>query len=409
MNNLRTNRSFIPFPFRKEIEKGRNKNDNFDKEIYYSKTESNYELNKKNKIIKMTKDRNKSDYFYSSQKMKMSNFKNDNKIKNNANAKNIKLSELSKYINNAHNINIYSHRTKNEIIPRHESLNTYFELNKINEGKKSLNNLFNDINIYNKSFIEKKNSSNFISKKNKLDSETERYITKNSANNSQNQNSNNSKKAKTLLKLEKILEELKINQNEIQNELIFIKRQNSELEKKQNIKCINIYNNIKNILNNMPNQGDSKNIININPNFYKSLSFIEKSKLLRKIYVEEKLQKSLIEKINTLYINSYSTINDGDINADNDYNLNNLLNWIKSLIENIDYLKMQNDQLLSDINEKLKEKETYKIYYNKWLNIFGAHSKNDIIQKINAFIKVQNFNNNEKNKMIKMLFNKKNS
>ena len=159
----------------------------------------------------------------------------------------------------------------------------------------------------------------------------------------------------------------------------------------------------------MPNQGDSKNIININPKFYKSLSFIEKSKLLRKIYVEEKLQKSLIEKINTLYINSYSTINDGDINADNDYNLNNLLNWIKSLIENIDYLKLQNDQLLSDINEKLKEKETYKIYYNKWLNIFGAHSKNDIIQKINAFIKVQNFNNNEKNKMIKMLFNKKNS
>ena len=357
----------------------------------------------------MTKNRNKSDYFYSSQKMKMFNFKNNNKIKNDAYAKNLKLSELTRYMNNAHNINIYSNRTKNEIIPIRGSLNNYIELNKINEEKKSMSNIYNNFNKYNKSFNERKNSSNFICKKNKLYSETERYITKNSVNNTYNQNSINSKKAKTLLKLEKILEQLKLNQNEIQNELKSIKEQNSELEKKQNIKSINIYNNIKNILNNITNQEDSKNIININPQLYNSFPIKEKTKLLRKIYIEEKLQKNLIEKINTLYINSYSTINYSDINAESDYNLNNLIIWIKSLLENVDYLKLQNDQLIAEINEKLKEKENYKNYYNKWLNIFCAQSKNEIIEKINTFIKVQNFNNNEKNKMIKMLFNKKNS
>ena len=357
----------------------------------------------------MTKNRNKSDYFYSSQKMKKSNFNNDNKIKNDDYAKNLKLSELSRYMNNAHNINIYNNRTKNEIIPIHESLNNFIELNKINEGKKSMSNIYNNNNIYNKSFIERKNMSNLIYNKNKLYSETERYITKNSVNNTYNQNTINSKKAKALLKLEKILEQLKLNQNEIQKELKSLTKQNLEIEKKQNIKYINIYNNIKNILNGMQNQEESKNIININPQLYKSFSLKEKTKLLRKIYIEEKLQKNLIEKINTLYINSYSTINYSDINAGNDYNLNNLLIWIKSLLENVDYLKLQNKQLISEINEKIKEKENYKIYYNKWLNIFCAHSKNEMIEKINALIKVQNFNNNEKNKMIKMLFNKKNS
>ena len=48
-NNFNTNRSFIPFQFNKEKEKGRNYNDIFDKDIYYSKTESNHELNKNTK------------------------------------------------------------------------------------------------------------------------------------------------------------------------------------------------------------------------------------------------------------------------------------------------------------------------------------------------------------------------
>ena len=414
-NNFNTNRSFIPFQFNKEKEKGRNYNDIFDKDIYYSKTESNHELNKNTNMIKMNKDRNKSDYFNSFQKiqkMKMSNYNNnDNKSKNNnVYAKNLKLSELTKYMNNAHNINIYSNRTKNnDIIPRHVSLNNYFEVNKINQGKKSMNNIYNNINVYNKSFIDRKNSSNFIYKKNnKIYSETERYIVKNNNNNITIKNSDTEKKEKTLLKLEKILQELKLNQNDIQNELISITKQNSELENKKNMKTQKIYNNIKNILNNIHNQ-DSKNIININPQLYNELSLKEKCKMLRKIYIEEKLQKSLIEKINALYINSYSTINDGDINAGNDYNLINLINWIKSLGENIDYLQMQNDQIKFEINEKIKEKENYKIYYNKWLNIFDAHSKKEIIGKINELIKEQNFNNNEKNKMMKMLFNKKNS
>ena len=124
-NNFNTNRSFIPLQFNKEKEKGRNYNDIFDKDIYYSKTESNHELNKNTNMIKMNKDRNKSDYFNSFQKIqkiKMSNYNNnDNKSQNNnVYAKNLKLSELTKYMNNAHNINIYSNRTKNnDIITKH--------------------------------------------------------------------------------------------------------------------------------------------------------------------------------------------------------------------------------------------------------------------------------------------------
>ena len=61
--NFKTNRSFAPFQINHEKDKGRNKNEKFDKEIYYSKTESNNDLNKKNRIIRMTKDKNKSDFF----------------------------------------------------------------------------------------------------------------------------------------------------------------------------------------------------------------------------------------------------------------------------------------------------------------------------------------------------------
>jgi hypothetical protein len=45
--NFRTNRSFAPFQIGNEKDKGRNKKDKYDKDIYYSKTESNYEIKKK--------------------------------------------------------------------------------------------------------------------------------------------------------------------------------------------------------------------------------------------------------------------------------------------------------------------------------------------------------------------------
>ena len=263
--NFRTNRSFIPFPYKKEKtkekekEKGRNKEEIFDKEIiYYSKTESNHDLNKKKKFnniinIHMNKDKNKSDYFYASHKMKMPHFRDEKKIHNLEQKnvmKNLKFSDLNKYINNAHNINIYSNRMKYETKPKNISLNNYFELNKINQTKKSVNNIYNDINIYHKSFLERKYGTK--NNKNKIHSETERFISKHDKNKDKSIDTIN--KEKKLLKLENILEELKINQKEIKNELISLTKQNSELEENKNIKNNEIYNNIKNILNDIENK-----------------------------------------------------------------------------------------------------------------------------------------------------------
>ena len=339
--------------------------------------------------------------------MKISNFREKERIHNfeQRNAVNLKYSDLNRYMNNAHNINIHNNKTK-EINPKNISLSHYFEINKMNQSKKSVNNIYNDINIYHKSFIAKKNETSLRNKKHNTFSQTERLLNKINKGIIID-NSDISQKENNLLKLQNILEELKTKQNEIENKLLSITKQNSELEKSQNTKNKNIYINIKNFLNNIERYDINER--NINSKFYKSLSLKEKCKYLRKIYLEKKLQKSLIEKINSLYINSYDTINDADINAGNDYNLNNLLNWIISLAENIDYLNIQNNKLNYEIKEKIQKKDIYKIYYSKWANIFCAKTKDEIIENINELIKEQNINNNEKIKMIKMLFNKKNS
>ena len=206
--NFKTNRSFAPFQINYENNKGRNKDDKFDRDVYYSKTESNNDLNKKNQIIKMTKDKNKSDFFYSSHKMKIANFiNNQNKFQNfeQKNARNLKLSDLNRYMNNVHNINIYNKKI-NEPKPKNMSLNHYFELNKINQAKKSVNNIYNDINIYHKSFVERKKEDSLRNKKNNLYSETERFIN-NKINFNMYENNKNSEmeqKEKKLLKLERI-------------------------------------------------------------------------------------------------------------------------------------------------------------------------------------------------------------
>jgi hypothetical protein len=179
--------------------------------------------------------------------------------------KNLKFSELNKYMDKAHNINKYSHRIKYEKKPKNVSLNDYFELNKINQEKKLVNNIYNDINIYHKSFVEGKYGSNLNNKKNKIYSETERFNYKQDKNKDKSLDVIN--KEKKLLKLENILKELKINQNEIKNELISLTKQNSELEENKNIKNNNIYNNIKNILNDIQNK-DSNNITKINSKYY---------------------------------------------------------------------------------------------------------------------------------------------
>ena len=183
----------------------------------------------------MAKDKNKSDYFYSSHKMKISQFNGKNIQQKNA--KNLKYSDLNRYLSNAYNININSDKVK-ETKPKNISLNHYFELNKLIQDKKSVNSFYNNINIYQKSFAERKNQSNLINRKNKIHSETERFINKsNNINNYMGfKNSDIARKEKKLLELQNILEELKLKQNEIKNELIIAKQENSNLEQKGNIK-----------------------------------------------------------------------------------------------------------------------------------------------------------------------------
>ena len=275
--NFRTNRSFTPFQIGNEKDKGRNKKDKYDKDIYYSKTESNYEIKKKNNnIIKFIKDKNKSDYFYSTNKMKISKFDGNDKFENiqQKTVKNLKHSDLNRYLNNAYNINIYNDKINiDESRPKTISLNNYFELNKIIQDKKSMNSIYNNINIYHNKFAQRKNHNNLINRKNKIYSETEKFMNK--SNNINNyisfKNSDKSKKEKKLLELQNVLEELKLKQNEIQKELMVTKNENSELEKKGNIK--NIYIKIKNILDNVINHELNEDK-NINTKFFKSLFII---------------------------------------------------------------------------------------------------------------------------------------
>ena len=359
-------------------------------------------------------DKNKSDYFYCSHKMKISNFRDTNKAENKTkiqnieqrNARNLKFSDINKYINNANNINIHTNRISQRK-PYNQSLHNYFNLNKLNQDKKSINSsikvpcsnnqshkIYNNINIYHHSFIERK-KENFRNKKQNKYSKTERIVQNNS-----NEDLDKINKEKKILRLKKILEELKSENNNINKDLILISKQNSELEKKANIQNNNIYINIKNKLDNISNQNHI-----FNNKLYNSLSFEEKCKYIRKIYLDSKLQKTLIEKMFSLYHNLYSSVNEADINSANDNDLNNLLNWVISLVENKNVLHMKNEKLKYIINEKIKEKKMYKNYFNKWAKMLGANSKEKIFQNINELIKEQNMNNNEKNKMIKMLFN----
>ena len=352
--------------------------------------------------------------------MKISHFRDKNKMQNieQRNIRNLKFSDLNKYINNVHNINIRTNRI-NEGKPKNQSLNNYFNLNKIKKEKKSIDNslnkfsinnkknhvnrIYNDINIYHRSFIENKKENSYRNKKINKFSETERMINKDDFNNNNNNDINKKSKEKKLLKLKNILERLKSENNEINNDLKIIIKQNSELEQSENNKKKNIYINIKNILDNI----NIKNKINFNKNIYNSLSIEEKSKFIQKKYLDEKLQQTFIEKMFSVYHNLFSSVNEADIITGNDYNLHNLLNWVISLKENINLLKMKNDEIKYEINATIKEKEIFKNYYNKWENILGTNSSEKMIQNINELIKEQNINKNEKNKMIKMLFNQK--
>ena len=313
------------------------------------------------------------------------------------------------------------------------SLNKYFNLNKINSDKKNINSIKtlynNNINNNKKSkyssynnYITKKNKTAFIKDVANIYHETGKKINKNI-----NNNLHKIKKEKELLKLKSILAEIKLKNYKLENELLLLKEKNTKLEQSQNIQNKKIILNIKKIVDkeiifknkNNNYSTDINNISDINLlniNKIKSLSYKERSKYIRNIYLQEKLKNSLIDKTLSLYFQSHeskdkseNTLNgqsiyNEDINPNNFYNI---YIWVACMVDRIDKLKKTYDKIQININNLKEEKENYKNYYNNWINTFKINNKEELIKKIERLINYKNINDNGQAKMIKILMNKK--
>ena len=391
------------------------------------------EINSRNKIIKFSK----------TEIDLVKNFPNLNEIeiKNNrnydiyklSNARSFKLNytDLNKYMSQVHNINS-TRVTQNK--GNKMTLNKYFNINKINLDNKIINSntvktLYNNTslkeynNIKNKynSFITRKDKTSFI---NGINNKTNIYNeTGNIINNNIKNNINKIKKEKELLKLKKVLNELKTKNNNIQNEISFLKERNAILEHNKIIKNKKLFINIKNILQKIVINNENKNYNNILKNdntkkLYNTLSYKEKIDFISKIYFEEKLKNSFIDKTYLLFLkikNKKEKENENEINGtgvdtkdmDKEVNIENIWKWIIFLIENIDKLNKNNYNIKKNIDNAIKEKEIYKKYYYNWINIFNVKEKEELIKNIDSLVDDKNINANEEAKMYKMLLSKK--
>ena len=352
-----------------------------------SKTESSSTKNTlyiNNKPYKINKNNN-NNYIDYSEYFKINN-KSEKKIINNLNRYNIQNQNffISKNINNQNKIIL--NRTYNfnkNISAKDLDLNLYYIGNNLNDGN-------NDIKmIYNK--------------------------TGDIIDNDIKDNINKMKKEEELVYLRNVLKKLKVQNKKIENEFNAIKNENLKIE--NNIKNKNkmIYRDIKNIfINNEKNIQNNNNQINTDDllNFYKikfgsSISFKEKLKLLREIYLNEKLKNSLVEKSNKLFIEN-NLLKPKDKNESNkNINLNNIQKCIINLLENINRLKKKNDEIEIYINNKAKEKNMYKYYYYNWIKNLRIKTKEDLQNKIKDLIIDQNYNDIEEIKLYNILMNKK--
>ena len=384
------------------------------------------------------------------------------KINNQKSAKNLKLKfnfdDFNKYITQTKNINsvknyvnghnrlnkfiegdkIYNSRNSNignESIKENDYLydkkNTYnhFYKNK-NYSTNDKNNSFtynhfyrnnnNNINTYN-SINSKNNSINItnINKQNDLNINNNEMIKiyneeGNSINNDIRNNIKKIKNKEELMQLKNIFENLRLENKMIQTELNILHNQNHQLEQKQKDKNKMIYLNIKNIFSHTINDIKiNNNEINLN-NYYKNMikksSLKDKVEILRNIYLDEKLKNSLVKKTYGLLLDLKKNGNNEEEDLKNKFDMNenikNIWKMINSLMKDTEKVKNYNNNFESNMKNKIREYEIYKIYYNKWINIFSINNREDLKNRIIDLINDQHYNDNEEFKLYSLLMNK---
>jgi hypothetical protein len=229
--------------------------------------------------------------------------------------------------------------------------------------------------------------------------------------------SNNIRKIKSkeeLIQLKNIFENLKIENQMIQTELNILHNQNHQLEQKQKDKNKMIYLNIKNIFSHTINDIKiNNNEINLN-NYYKNMikksSLKDKVEILRNIYLDEKLKNSLVKKTYGLLLDLKKNGNNEEEDLKNKFDMNenikNIWKMINSLMKDTEKVKNYNNNFESNMKNKIREYEIYKIYYNKWINIFSINNREDLKNRIIDLINDQHYNDNEEFKLYSLLMNK---
>jgi len=376
--------------------------------------------------VNKTKNIDYSEYF------KINNEKSEKKIK----IKNRNLNDFNRFTVQARNYHTNINSSKNVInTDNNKEINSNFDIdinsiknieNKISNGSE-LKNLYINKNIYNTFYNSNSNlvtyqKINKIINNEDIENDIKKVYNNTGViiNNDINNNMNKIKKEEELSKLKKILKDLETKNKEMQTELELLKNKNLKLKKDpKNISRI-IYLDIKNIFNNNIKdiKTNNNNQINIYDlfNFYKfkfnsCSSLIEKIEHFRKVYLDEKLKNSLIEKVYSLFLKNNLTkdiIINGDVkNKLDNINMDDIWKSIITIIGDIDKIKKFNNEMEANINDKKIENNLYKLYYNNWQKIFGVKKKEELRNKITDLINDQNYNDSEEFKLYKILMNKK--
>ena len=371
-------------------------------------TKNTIYLNKiKNKLL------NKVDY---SDYFKINNNKNEKYI-------NININNLKEYTIQTHkmhtkknirteNNTILNRSVNNDKFKNINTINTSFDNKKLYDNKNFYNNNTCKSNIFTnkkKKYIIYNNdiTNNDI----KIIYNKERDIINNDINN----NIKKIKKQEELLKLKKILLNLKEQNIKMKNELNILKDKNLKKENIKKNKNKQLYIDIKDIFSNTEkNIKNNNSQININDllNFYKfkfgaSSSLKEKIIFLRNIYLNEKLKNSLVEKTYRLFLDNKIFQEDIKNNSNtNNIDINNIWKKIKYIIDDINKIKKYNKKLKENINNYNVEKNLYNFYFNNWINFLGVKTKENLKKKINDLIKDENYNDIEETKLYNILMNK---